>query len=259
MNPSSSTNSVALITGASRGVGVALARALLSSGWRLDVLSRSDAGLRAAYADGIRTGRVRVLPADITDATAVKSLAKLAYAEDGPSDLLFNNAGRFVSMAPISDSDPADWWEDVRVNVLGVYTVTRMILPLMLQRDRGIIINMGGGRPGGGSGYAVSKAGVAEFARALSNELRQVGSRVSAFLADPGLVDTDMTRLHAASPVTAQWAPELVDRMARRDTGRPEEIARKLIEQLPHMSASTSGGFFTPDTKTGSFEPIPVT
>ena len=107
MNPSSSTNSVALITGASRGVGVALARALLSSGWRVDVLSRSDAGLRAAYADGIRTGRVRVLPADITDATAVKSLAKLAYAEDGPSDLLFNNAGRFVSMAPISDSDPA--------------------------------------------------------------------------------------------------------------------------------------------------------
>ena len=145
------------------------------------------------------------------DATAVQRLAKSIYAERGAPELLFN-AGRFVSMAPIWDSDLADWWEDVRVNILSVYTVTRAILPLMLRRDRGVIINMGGGRPGGGSGYAASKAGAAEFTRALSNELRQAGSHVSTFLADPGLVDTDMTRLHAKNPVTAQWVPELVDR-----------------------------------------------
>ena len=226
---------------------------------------RSSGRINGAIALAIRSARrpagldgQGVDIADATDATAVQRLAKSIYAERGAPDLLFNNAGRFVSMAPIWDSDLADWREDVRVNILSVYTVTRAILPLMLRRDRGVIINMGGGRPGGGSGYAVSKAGVAEFTRALSNELRQAGSRVSAFLADPGLVDTDMTRLHAKNPVTAQWAPELVDRMARRDTRRPEEIARKLIEQLPHMSASTSGGFFTPDTKTGSFEPILV-
>jgi hypothetical protein len=65
-----------------------------------------------------------------------------------------------------------------------------------------------------------------------------------------------MTRVHAKSAIAAVWVPELVDRMGRRDTRRPEEIARTLLAQLPHMGPDTSGGFFTPDTKTGSFEPI---
>jgi NAD(P)-dependent dehydrogenase (short-subunit alcohol dehydrogenase family) len=250
-------NSLALVTGASRGIGVALVNALLSSGWRVDVLARSEAKLRATYADHIQSGRVRTLIADITDAAAVESVIGANYRNGEAPDLLFNNAGRFASMAPIWDSDLTDWWADVRVNILGCYVVTRTVLPLMLRRNHGVIVNMGGGRPGGGSGYAVSKAGVAEFTRALSAELRQVKSGVSAFLADPGLVDTEMTRPHAKSTVAATWVPELVDRMSRGDTRRPEEIAGKLLAQLPHMGPATSGGFFNPDTPTGSFGPIP--
>ena len=132
----------------------------------------------------------------------------------------------------------------------------RRQIPRMIARDSGIVINMGGGRPAAGSGYAVSKAGVAEFTRALTLELRQAQSRVSVFLADPGLVDTAMSRLHARNPIAETWASDLVDRMGRGDTRRPEEIAGKLVAQLPHMSFATSGGFFTPDTPTGSFDAI---
>ena len=258
VQPSHSSNSLALVTGASRGIGVAITKALLSSGWSVDVLARSEAAMRDVYASEVQSGRVRILVADTTDAPGLERAVASAYGSGPSPDLLFNNAGRFVSMAPVWQSDIGDWWDDVRVNVLGTYLVTRTVLPLMMRRDSGIVVNMGGGRPGGGSGYAVAKAGVTEFTRALSEELRQAGSRISVFLADPGLVNTAMSQLHAKSPIAAEWLPELVDRISRDDTRRPEEIAEKLLAQLPHMSTRTSGGFFTPDTPTGSFAPIPA-
>jgi NAD(P)-dependent dehydrogenase (short-subunit alcohol dehydrogenase family) len=149
-----------------------------------------------------------------------------------------------------------DWWADVAVNVRGTFLVTRAALNIMMRADRGIIVNMGGGRPPGGSGYAVAKAGVAEMTRALNGELRQVGSHVSVYLADPGLVDTDMSRLHARDPIAPNWVPDLVNRMGNGDTRKPEEIAGKLIGQLPYMLPATSGGFFDPDTPTGTFRSI---
>jgi hypothetical protein len=93
--------------------------------------------------------------------------------------------------------------------------------------------------------------------RALNAELRQVGSNVAVFLADPGLVDTAMSRRHFRSPLGAMWLPDLVERIGKGDTRAPTEIAQKLIAQLPYMTAGTSGQMFTPDTLTGSFDPIP--
>ena len=87
-------------------------------------------------------------------------------------------------------------------------------------------------------------------------ELRQVGSKVAVFLADPGLVDTAMSRRHFDSARGPTWVPELVSRLRSGDTYAPQQIARKLIEQLPFMDADTSGGFFTPDTATGTFQPL---
>jgi NAD(P)-dependent dehydrogenase (short-subunit alcohol dehydrogenase family) len=256
MNSPFDTLRLALVTGASRGIGVAIVQALLSNGWRVDVMVRDATAMRTAYGTDLNGGKVRVLVADVTDAETLQRLVSQNYGEEGAPDLLFNNAGRFVSFAPIWESEFETWWEDVRVNILGTFLVTRIIIPRMIARDSGIVINMGGGRPAAGSGYAVSKAGVAEFTRALAFELRQIGSRVSVFLADPGLVDTAMSRLHARNPIAQTWASDLVDRIRRGDTRRPEEIASKLVSQLPHMSSATSGGFFTPETPTGSFAPI---
>jgi NAD(P)-dependent dehydrogenase (short-subunit alcohol dehydrogenase family) len=256
MNLNPDTARLALVTGASKGIGVAIVHALLSAGWRVDVMARDAAAMRTVYDADLNGGNVRALVADVTDAEALQRLVNENYGQEGATDLLFNNAGRFVSFAPIWESEVQTWWEDVRVNILGTFLVTRTIIPRMMARDSGIVINMGGGKPSAGSGYAVSKAGVAEFTRALALELRKIGSRVSVFLADPGLVDTAMSRLHARNPIAETWASDLVDRMRRGDTRRPEEIASKLVSQLPHMSSTTSGGFFTPDTPTGSFAPI---
>jgi NAD(P)-dependent dehydrogenase (short-subunit alcohol dehydrogenase family) len=247
----------AIVTGASRGIGVALTKALAAYGFHVDALARDLPAMRAAYADELASARVTCTGLDILDEHAVDSFFASRYANGRLLDLVFNNAGRFVSLSPLWDAEPLSWWSDIEVNVRGTFNMLRAAVPRMMREDRGVIINMGGGRPAGASAYAISKAGVAEMTRALDTELRQVGSKLAVFLADPGLVDTAMTRRHFASTLGPIWVPELVDRVGRGDTRAATEIAEKLIAQLPYMTAQTSGQMFTPDTPTGSFNSIP--
>jgi 3-oxoacyl-[acyl-carrier protein] reductase len=137
MNSRSYTTPLALVTGASRGIGVAIVQALLSAGWRVDVMARDATAMRTAYGTDLNAGNVRALVADVTDAGAVEQLVSENYGQEGAPDLLFNNAGRFVSFAPIWESEFETWWEDIRVNILGTFLVTRTILPRMIARDSG--------------------------------------------------------------------------------------------------------------------------
>jgi len=246
----------AIVTGASRGIGVSLTKALAREGFQVEAISRDLQSMQAAYADEIARGAVNCTSLDILDERAVERFFTTHFSSRS-LDLVFNNAGRFVSLSPLWEADSADWWSDIDVNVRGTFHMLRAAVRTMMREDRGIIINMGGGRPTGASAYAISKAGVAEMTRALNLELRQVGSNISVFLADPGLVDTAMTRRHFVNPIGPTWVPELVDRVGRGDTRAPTEIAEKLIAQLPHMNVAASGQMFTPDTRTGSFSPIP--
>lgn len=243
----------AVVTGASRGIGVALTRALALSGYKVHAIARSADALESEYQAETASGRVLTTSLDITDERAVDRFFGETFPAGVGLDLLFNNAGRFASLAPIWDSDAEAWWSDIAVNIRGTYLVTRAALEVMMRADSGIIINMAGGKPLGGSGYAVSKAGVSELTHALNNELRHVGSKVLVYSADPGLVDTHMSRSHLGNPFAATWLPELVGRLGSGDTRQPGEIASKLIAQLPFMSLATSGGFFNPDTPTGTF------
>ncbi|MEP7240531.1 MAG: SDR family oxidoreductase [Devosia sp.] len=247
----------AIVTGASRGIGVALSKALAGAGFHVEALARDLPAMEVAYGGEIASGQVTCTELDILDATAVDAFFASRYGSGQSLDLVFNNAGRFVSLAPLWDADRTDWWSDIEVNLRGTFNVLGAAVRRMRQDDRGIIINMGGGRPTGASAYAISKAGVAEMTRALNLELRQVGSNVAVFLADPGLVDTAMTRRHFASPLGPTWVPELVNRVGAGDTRAPTEIAEKLIAQLPYLTAGASGQMFTPDTPTGTFDPIP--
>ena len=246
----------AVVTGASRGIGVALTRALAGAGYIVYAVARDSGRLHKEYDAEIVEGSILPAALDICDAAGVNRFFADNFSPGKDLDLLFNNAGRFVSLAPIWDADPDEWWNDVSTNLRGTFLVTRAALAGMLRADRGIIVNMGGGRPPGASGYAASRAAVAELSRALADELRRIGSKVSVYLADPGLVATDMTLPHARSHMGEIWVPDLVTRVGSGDTRRPEEIAEKLIGQLPYMSAATSGGFFDPDTATGSFRSI---
>ena len=252
------TRPTAIVTGASRGIGVALTRALVQAGYAVHALARDATRLVEEYRTEAADGRVKPAALDVTDVGAVDAFFAGAFPAGATLDLLFNNAGRFQSLAPVWNADVDQWWADVTVNVRGTFLMTRAALKVMMRADCGIVVNMDGGRPPVGSGYATSKAGLMEFTRTLDAELRQIGSGISVYAANPGLVETEMTRLQMHHAVAPKWMPGLVDRLARGDTRKPEEIANKLVAQLPHMSPATSGGFFDPDTPAGTFRPLIV-
>lgn len=246
----------AVVTGASRGIGVALTRALVGAGYKVHAAARNLTMLNSVYAAEIAAGEVNPAALDVTDAEAVGRFFESRFPLGATLDLLFSNAGRFASVAPLWQADVENWWGDVTVNVRGTFLVTRSALAVMRRQDHGTIISMEGGRPAAGSGYGVGKAGVRQLTRTLAEELRKVGSHILVYVADPGLVETDMTRAIVDSPFAAEWLPEIPSRIADGSTHRPEEIATKLIEQLPHMSLANSGSFFDKSTPAGQFLPL---
>lgn len=252
-------NATAIVTGASRGIGVALVTALVEAGYRVHALARDAERLEAAYAAEIATGKVLPFALDVTDRAAVEAYFSARFsAPEARIDLLFNNAGRFASLAPVWEADPETWWGDVEVNLRGLFLMCRFALPMMRRAERGIVINMDGGRPVAGSAYASSKAAVVQFTRVLADELRADGSGVSAYAANPGLVETDMTRLQAEDTVARQWIPGVGEALAEGRTRAPEEVARKMVLLLPLMGPETSGQYFSPATPDGEFAALPL-
>jgi NAD(P)-dependent dehydrogenase (short-subunit alcohol dehydrogenase family) len=235
---------------------VALTRALVGAGYKVHAAARNLVMLETVYAAEIAAGQVEPAMLDVTDAESVHRFFESRFPPGTTLDLLFNNAGRFASVAPLWDADEENWWGDVVVNVRGTFLVTRRALAVMRRQDRGIIVSMEGGRPPAGSGYGVGKAGVRQMTRTLAEELRKVASPILVYVADPGLVETDMSRAIGDSPFAAEWLPEIPSRIADGSTHRPEEIAAKLIQQLPHMSPANSGSFFDKATPAGTFLPL---
>lgn len=176
-----------------------------------------------------------------------------AEARFGAVDVLFNNAGSFQSIAGVHEVDSELWWQDVTINLLGSLLVIRAVLPGMIERDRGIIISMDGGRPVGGSGYACGKAGLMELTRVLCAELKQQGSRVMVFSAGPGLVRTEMTELQAATEAGRRWIPSTAECFETGQLRAPEEIARTTVRLVQCARPEWSGRGFGPDTDVSQF------
>src|SRR5690606_5591846 len=105
-------------------------------------------------------------------------------------------------------------------------------LPAMMARDSGIIINMNGGRPVGGSGYACGKAGLMELTRILNDELRMENSNVLVYAAGPGLVRTEMTELQADTEAGRRWIPSTSESFESGKLRQPEDIALATIKLL---------------------------
>lgn len=191
----------ALVTGAARGLGRAIAERLARDGFEVWInCSRSETEARellaAIEAEG---GRGRVLVFDVADATAVDGVLVPALQEHGPVDVLVNNAG--ISADGYLMLLPADDWERViRVNLGGMFLVTRACLKGMVQRRRGRVINIGSlaGERGnvGQAAYAASKAGIAGATRALALEMARWNILVNTV--SPGPLDVGMARELAA-------------------------------------------------------------
>lgn len=213
---------IALVTGAGKGIGRAVAVALAREGVHVGLLARTESQLQAVAQElqalGVKTA---VAAADIADRAAVEAAVARVQQALGPVDILINNAG-IGTFAKFLDMDPATWEEIVRVNLFGVYYATRAVLPSMIARQTGDIINVAStaGQRGaaGTSAYSASKFALLGLTESLMQEVRKQNIRVSALT--PSTVATEL----AISNNLTDGNPEKVM--------QAEDLAELIIAQL---------------------------
>lgn len=248
-------NKVVIITGGGSGIGRALALTFAEKGARVACLGRRPENLHATVGEIEKSGGSGLaVPVDITDEKQVQQAVATINEKLGAIDVLFNNAGSFASIGAAFEIDRSLWWQDVTVNIKGVMLMMREVLPQMMERDSGVIINMNGGRPVGGSGYAAGKAGMMELTRVASLELQELNSNVIILGAGPGLVQTEMTQLQADSAAGRRWIPSTKESIDAGTTRSPFDIAHKTIEVLNAAKPQWSGKYFGPDTDLTNFD-----
>lgn len=184
--------SAAILTGASRGIGVSLAEALARRGVRLVLTARSAEELaRVRLALEASGAEVLAVPADVTDPAARAHVVAEAVRRFGAIDLLINNAG-VVQPAAYEQLSPAEIDHQIAVNLTAPMALPRLVLPLMIARGRGHVVNVAslGGLLGLGWGepYSATKHGLVGFTRSLRMSCRVARSRVSASVVCPGLI-----------------------------------------------------------------------
>lgn len=227
MNSSPSSSSlklagkVALVTGASRGLGAAIARRLAADGAAVAITYSSSPAKAAEVVTAIQAagGRALAIKADAADAKAVRAAVQQVVSTFGGIDILVNNAG-IAPMAPIDQFTDADYERAIAVNVTGVYVASQEASKHM--RDGGRIIQIGSVNSqsmpfAGGSVYALTKGAVASFTKGLARDLGP--RKITVNNIQPGPVDTDM------NPADGAFADTLRGLMALKRYGHVDEIA----------------------------------
>jgi NAD(P)-dependent dehydrogenase (short-subunit alcohol dehydrogenase family) len=236
---------VALVTGAGRGIGRAIAQVLADAGAAVAVVARSSEEI-AETAELIQTtgGQTLGLTVDLLDQHAVEQMAQEIGLQFGPVDILVNNAGRHHAIGPLWLIDPDDWWQDVEANLRSAFLCTRAIVPDMIARRRGCVINVsskaGNGPRPYSSAYSSSKAALTRLTESLALSTKEYG--VSVFAIHPGSVRTAMADYLINSEVGQTWVPEL--RAIYEETEIPAEQAGKLVVRLASGQADALSGRF---------------
>ena len=212
---------VAFVTGASRGIGRAIAVRLAAAGTAVAACAREDHAQGVVDEIEAVGGRATVLSADVTNADSLKAAVRAALDRFGRIDILVNNAG--IARDQLLMRMKADEWDAViATNLTAVFTCTQAVLRPMLRQRWGRVINVGSvvgqsGNPGQ-TNYAASKAGLIGFSKALAHEVAARGITVNVVA--PGFIETDMT---AALGESAREA--LAARIPAGRLGRPEDVA----------------------------------
>ena len=199
---------VALITGASRGIGAILAQAFREEGWQVVGLSRSGSDDPAG---------APTMACDVTDEAAVDQVVDTVIAEHGRIDLLVNNAGLVEREVPLWEADVEQWWQVMETNVRGPFLVTRAVVPHMISAGGGRVINMNSGSGTRESAvltaYHASKSALARLTGGVALAGAEHGVR--AFDLAPGVIETDMTHSMEMHEGRTEWtSPEDVTALA---------------------------------------------
>ena len=181
----------AIVTGASRGIGQVVAKALVDEGMNIVLAARSVAPLELLATElRLKGARILVVPTDVADEIQLKTLVEATLHEFGGIDLLVNNAG-IEAFRPFHLIEPSDIVQTIHVNLTATLLLTRFVLPHMLKAGRGHIVNMasvaGKYGPAYGGAYGASKAGMIAFTQSLRGELYKSGVSASAIC--PGFAD----------------------------------------------------------------------
>lgn len=199
---------VAAVTGGGRGIGRAIAATLSDAGATTAVLARSTSEINeTAGMIEQAGGRARPFVADVTDAPAVHKTFQEIERSLGPVTLLVNNAAIPGPIGPFWETDPEQWWRTLDVNLRGAMLCSRRVLPGMISRGQGRIINIASSTLPVAyfSSYATSKAALVRFTETLAGEVKPYG--VTMFAVGPGTVRTSMAEHSLRSPDGQKWLP----------------------------------------------------
>lgn len=227
---------VALVTGASSGIGAATARALADEGASVALAARREERL-AELAGEIEDegGEALVVPTDATDDEQVRGMVEETVEELGGLDVLVNNAGVML-LEPVATADPDDWQQMLDLNVQGLMVASQAALGHMQEQGEGDIVNISSiaGRKAyaGSSGYNASKFGVTAFSESLREEVVDSDIRVTTI--EPGVVDTEL-----AEHIPDEDQKEMIEGMMNEmEPLRPEDVARSIrfaVSQPSHV------------------------
>ena len=204
------TGQVAIVTGGGRGIGKAIALALAKAGCSVAVVARSEDQLAETVRQITQLGsRAISVTADVSDPGAVERMVREVESSLGPVDLLVNNAGLAGPIGPTWETDPDDWWRCLEVNLRGPMLCARAVLPGMIARGGGRIVNVASGAgtfaiPYLGA-YVTSKTALIRFTEILALETAPHGIKV--FAIEPGTVRTSMAEYALESEEGRRWMP----------------------------------------------------
>jgi len=239
--------SVAIVTGAGRGIGRAVARELARNGASVVVCSRTEAEISQTASLIEEEGGVCLpLLADVSQKDQAKDLVEQTVRRFGAVDILVNNAARIPVISAVWEVDPDEWWEEVSVNLRGTMLCTRYALPHMMARNRGVIVNLPGGTSiPGRTSYCCSKVAVDRLTMLLAKELSAVNSSVIVFQIGPGLVKTRRTLVEAESAQGQRWNPATKRAFEEGRDRPPEECARAVVILIRNATGEMSGKYFS--------------
>jgi len=229
---------VSLVTGASRGIGRAIATALAAEGARVVLAARDEARLAEAVREiEGHGGRAEAVALDVCDRGSVEAAVERVLAGHGRVDHLVNNAGVTRDNLLLRMKDE-EWQQVLATNLTGVFLCTQAVLKPMLKQRSGRIVSItsvvGLGGNAGQANYAASKAGIVGFTRSVAREVASRG--ITANAVAPGFIETDMT---AAMTDKAREAVLGMIPMGR--VGRPEDVAGTVVFLVSDAAAYVTG------------------